>query len=1210
MIAMMSTNEPREEPSSPGGRTRLPLGRLWLAMAASLVLLAGLYALVLISLLNEHHEDLSAQRGARLSDIVAVGRGSLEPLLAELRAGRIDADEARQRAVAAVWNMRYQDGASRNYLFLLTHDGVLLVDPAHPELVGTSQWEMRTPSGDRPIRRIVTEARAHPGGTFVRYEVRRTGGSEPLEERVAFVADLPALGCVLGTGCFVADLRGHVRRNALMTGGMLAALFALGFVPLVLPLRELSRRNAALQREIVRHERTERSLRQAESRYRMVSARPGQVVYDTDAVSGVTVWFGDFEGVSGHTPEEYGDNCTRFFLEHIHPDERDDVAARWEAALAGEADWNAVYRLRRRQGDYVYVEDHAGFLRSEDGDLRIIGSVRNVDALVRAGEEARRSEAQYRALAENFPNGAVLLFDAELRFLLANGAGLTSVGFTDGGMIGRTPAEVFPPSVARTTEQRFRKALQGEEQVFEMTYAGRIFRLQALSVRGGRPGADAANEGMAVIQDVTANKLAEKALSESERRLSTLIMNMPGMVYRSAFHSDWTLEFVSPGCRALTGYAPESLLYNRATSWNALVHPEDRDGLKRAIASALSEERPYELSYRIETQAGERKWVWERGVGVSAGGGVPVIEGIILDVTDRRQAEEGLARSLAYETVLNSCATLLLSSAKQRDALERILTELREATDACRAYVFENFDDPQKGLCYRLAFEAVREGVPRLRDEEELHKLPYDQIVPRWREVFERGEFLQLTSREFTPEERGVLARYGIRSLLVLPLRIEGRWNGFIGFDDIRREREWSEAERLFLRTAADMVGAYMERRQAEQRLLQAHAELDQIFNSTGDGMALIGLDGTLQRINRTLSEMFGVDPTSILGRRCSEVIPAEGCGKDFCPLVALRAGVERTDHVFSQLDADGEQRHFRSVSTPFRDAHGALVGVVASIREITRRVRAQEESKERERQLIQADKLAALGTLVSGVAHEINNPNGIITLNAPTLRDIWRGARPILEERYEERGDFLLGEVEYSAVRNEADALFEQIVESARRIKRIVAELKGFARQDAAGHDQIVELNDVARAAVGLVANKIQKSTNRFEARWSASPVRVLGNFQRLEQVLVNALINACEALTDVEQAVRVEVGHSPDGRLAQVTVSDEGRGMSVEDIRHVFEPFFTTKRDSGGTGLGLSVSHGIIEEHGGRMFFHSEPRRGTVCTVQLPLLGEELTE
>ncbi|MGE4292360.1 MAG: PAS domain S-box protein [Desulfovibrio sp.] len=1187
---------------------RQPFNRLWVAVTASLALVACFYLLLFAFLADRQHAEQMEERSQGLRRVLSVAHGGVEPLLREVRNGRLDTDQGRTRVAELLWGMRYQEDGLSNYIFLLTDDGVLLVDPTQPEMVGTNLWDMRDDSGNRVIREMIRTARENPNGAFIRYLKRQPNSGQP-KSKMAFVLPLPEIDCLMGTGTYVADLEAKARKETLRTGLLVGVLFLLGFVPLVLPLREAARRNAALAREIAGHECTERSLRHAESRYRMISARPGQVVYDMDLGSGKTVWSGDAAGVSGHSLEEYGQGGDRFFAGEIHPDEQEEVLALWKEAVRLGREWNAVFRLRRKDEGYVYVEDHAGFLTAEAGGepVRMIGSLRNVDALVRAGEEVRRSEAKYRALAENFPNGAVLLFDDELRFLLADGAGLKSVGFADGGMIGRTPGEVFPPSVARAAERYFRKALRGEEHVFEMTYAGRIFRLHALPVRGGNSQRGVVAEGMAVIQDVTANKLAEKALSESERRLSTLIMNMPGMVYRSAFHSDWTLEFVSPGCRALTGYGPESLLYNRAKSWNALVHPDDRERLKREVARALAGERPFELSYRIVTQSGERKWVWERCVGISGEEGVPVIEGIILDVTDRKLAEEGLARSLAYETVLNSCATLLLSSARQQDALDQILSELRAATSACRAYVFENYSDADGKLCYRLSFESVLAGVSRLRDVPELRGARYDEIIPRWRNLFEQGEIIQSLFRDLPRIEQQELARYDIKSLLALPLRVEGRWSGFIGFDDTRNEREWSEAERLFLRTATDMIGAFMERRQAEQRLLQAHGELDQIFNSTGDGMALLGLDGTVQRLNRTMAEMFGLDPGAAQGGRCCEIIPDDRCQADACPLVQLRAGTERTGHVFCKPELDGSLRHFRSVSTPFRNVGGEVVGVVVSVREITQRVRAQEESKERERQLIQADKLAALGTLVSGVAHEINNPNGIITLNAPTLREIWRGVRPILEERFDERGDFLLGELEYSVIRDEADALFDQIVESARRIKRIVSELKGFARQDVAGRDQIVNINDVAQAAAGLVTNKIKKCTNRFEAVWSEKPVRVLGNFQRLEQVLVNALINACEALTDPEQAVILRVGASPDGKFAQITVTDEGRGMTPDDIRHVFEPFFTTKRDNGGTGLGLSVSHGIIEEHGGRMYFLSEPRKGTVCTVELPLLSGE---
>jgi len=1186
---------------------RSTASRLRLVVLSSLIGFGFLYALLFAYLVREQQQNLLEHRRQGLRHIVSVAHGALQPELRAFGSGRMGREEALSRIGEKLWQMRYQDRETRNYLFMITMDGVPLVNPAQPEQVGVNQWTRRSPDGEYPLQIMAQAVQEHPGGAFVSYMQYRPGQQDVPERKTSYVMALPGLDCYIGTGAYLPDLWDEARYDILHSGGLVALLFLAGMVPLGLLLRELTRRNRELQAEVGQRERIARSQRRMASRYRVMVSRPGQVVYDMDLSTGETLWFGDAEGFSGHSLEEYRRLGGRFFEANIHPEERTSNRSRWERAVREAREWYSVFRLQTAtKGKYVYVEDYAGFLHPEDGDeggVRMIGSLRNVDALVRAGEEVRRSEAKYRILAQNFPNGAVLLFDDELRFVLADGAGLRSVGVADGGMEGRTPAEVFPPSVARMTQRHFQRALEGEEHVFEMTYAGRIFKLHVLPVRGDH--AEGGAEGMVVIQDVTANKLAEKALSESERRLSTLIMNMPGMVYRSTFHSDWTLEFVSPGCRDITGYGPESLLYNRATSWHALVHDEDRKILKQEMAQALAQERPYELSYRIRTLEGDEKWVWERGVGVDGGEGVPVIEGIVLDVTDRKLAEEGLARSLAYETVLNSCATVLLSSAREQDALESILPELRSAVSACRAYVFENYVDPKDGLCCRQTFESVAPGVEPQMDNPDLQHVPYDQVVPRWREVLERGDLVGLV-RDMPESERTVLEAQNIRSVIVLPLRVEGRWSGFVGFDDTRQERIWKEAEQLFLRTATDMIGAYMERQQAEQRLLAAHGELDQIFNSTGDAMALIDLEGRVQRINRTMAEMFDLDPVQSLGRKCSEVMRDDRCSQGQCPLCGLEQGRERMDHVFQLPEAGGALRHFRSVGTPFRNVEGDVVGVVVTTREITQRVRAQEEAKERERQLIQTDKLAALGTLVSGVAHEINNPNGIITLNAPTLRDIWHAARPYLDDWYERKGDFALAGVEYSVVREEADGLYDQIVESARRIKRIVAELKGFARQDVSGLEELVDLNEVARAAQGLVANKIKKSTDRFSARYSRTPVRVQGNFQRLEQVLVNALINACEALTSTDQAVSMDVFITPDGKSARIRVMDEGRGMHPEEIGHIFEPFFTTKRDSGGTGLGLSVSHGIIEEHGGRMSFTSTPDQGTICTVELPLASD----
>ncbi|SKA90529.1 PAS domain S-box-containing protein [Paucidesulfovibrio gracilis DSM 16080] len=1182
-------------------KTRTASRRLWSVVTLSLLGVACLYVLLFAQLTRERQRSLLDHRRVGLKRIVSVAYGALQPEMQAFRSGRLSKDEALERIAEKLWSMRYPDGGHTNYLFLLTMDGVPLVNPANPEQVQVSQWHRRSPDGKFPVQIMVEAMRRKPDGAFVHYMQFRPGRRDVPENKVSYIMALPGLDCFLGTGAYMPDLWSEAWADNLRTGGLVLLLFSLAAAPLAVLLRDRHRRNRDLEEEIHRRERVARSQRSMASRYRMIVSRPGQVVYDMNLSTGETHWFGDSEGVSGHSLEEYRRLGGRFFESNIHPSERESIQARWNRAVKEAREWYAVFRLQTvTPGKYVYVEDHAGFLQPEEGSsggVRMIGSLRNVDPLVRAGEEVRRSEAKYRILAQNFPNGAVLLFDDALRFVLADGSDLRSVGVADGGMIGRTPAEVFPPSVARMTEKHFRRALQGEEHVFEMTYAGRIFKLHVLPVRG-EP-VEGGAEGMVVIQDVTSNKLAEKALSESERRLSTLIMNMPGMVYRSTFQSDWTLEFVSPGCRAITGYGSESLLYNRATSWSDLVHPEDREHLKQEMNLALAEGRPYELIYRINTAEGRERWVWERGVSVGNGEGVPVIEGIVLDVTDRKHAEEGLARSLAYETVLNSCATLLLSADRQKDALDGILPELRAAVSACRAYVFENFMDAEDGLCCRQTFEAVGPGVEPQLENPDLQHVPYEVVIPRWREVLERGELVGLV-RDMPENERIILESQSIKSVLVLPLRVGGEWSGFVGFDDTRTERTWTEAEQLFLRTATDMVGAYLERLHAEQRLLAAHGELDQIFNSTGDGMALLSLEGTVLRVNRTMGRMFGIDPESVTGQPCSLVMHDDQCGGEHCPLGLLQEGMERSDHVFQRPDPGGGVRHFRSVTTPFRNVEGEAVGVVVSTREITERVRAQEAAKERERQLVQADKLAALGTLVSGVAHEINNPNGIITLNAPTLRDIWKDVRTRLDEYYDRNGEFLLAGMEYSLLRDEVDGLYEQIVESARRIKRIVSELKDFARQESPDRTAIVDMNEVAEAARGLVDNKIRKSTHRFTALSSPEPALVEGNFQRLEQVLVNALINACEALTSPEQAVTMEV--QVRGNSVVVTVSDEGKGMASDEIGHVFEPFFTTKRDSGGTGLGLSVSHGIIDEHGGRMEFSSEEEQGTVCVVELP--------
>jgi polar amino acid transport system substrate-binding protein len=270
--------------------------------------------------------------------------------------------------------------------------------------------------------------------------------------------------------------------------------------------------------------------------------------------------------------------------------------------------------------------------------------------------------------------------------------------------------------------------------------------------------------------------------------------------------------------------------------------------------------------------------------------------------------------------------------------------------------------------------------------------------------------------------------------------------------------------------------------------------------------------------------------------------------------------------------------------------------------REVVERKRALDELKLHQDKLIQADKMSSLGILVAGVAHEINNPNGLILLNMPILREVYRDAEEVLEARYREQGDFTLGGLPYSRMKNEVPCLLEEMQEGANRIKRIVEELKDFARQDTSAAIEAVDFNAVVQAAVRLVDSSIRSATTRFEASYSSHLPVIQGNAQRIEQVVVNLILNACQALPDQDRRISLTTFFDQDTAAVGLRLTDEGTGIAAEHIPRLADPFFTTKRESGGTGLGLSVSATIVKEHDGSLGFDSAPGKGTTVTLTIP--------
>ena len=277
--------------------------------------------------------------------------------------------------------------------------------------------------------------------------------------------------------------------------------------------------------------------------------------------------------------------------------------------------------------------------------------------------------------------------------------------------------------------------------------------------------------------------------------------------------------------------------------------------------------------------------------------------------------------------------------------------------------------------------------------------------------------------------------------------------------------------------------------------------------------------------------------------------------------------------------------------------------------REVAERKHAEEELRLNQQQLVQADKLAALGVLVSGVAHEINNPTGLILLDVPILKRAHSDTERILEEYYAAHGDFTIGGILYTEMRDEIPRILDEMQDGAKRIKRIVNDLKDFARRDDVADKGPIDLNSVVRTALRLVEPTIRKATNRLAVDYAEEIPPVLGNSQRIEQVVVNLILNACQALPDADRGISISTRFNRTTASAILVVRDEGVGIAPENLSRLTDPFFTTKRESGGTGLGLSVSDGIIKEHGGHLYFESVPGAGTTVTMAIPVATEELT-
>ncbi len=358
-------------------------------------------------------------------------------------------------------------------------------------------------------------------------------------------------------------------------------------------------------------------------------------------------------------------------------------------------------------------------------------------------------------------------------------------------------------------------------------------------------------------------------------------------------------------------------------------------------------------------------------------------------------------------------------------------------------------------------------------------------------------------------------------------------------------------------------------RRAAFERVRRGKEQWEATFDAISEGIALVGAHGIIRRSNTAFAELVRRPVTAVVGAHLCEAL----FGEHRALADLLRAAAQGGHPAPVVRRSDPLDRVLRVAATPVAGAVDDA-SVVVVVGDIT-------EQQALEAQLIQSEKMAAVGTLVSGIAHELNNPLTSIA--------------GLSEFLLEQAGPGTAGREHLQVINEQAD-----------RAGHIVRDLLTFARKGPAVRAS-VDLGDVVRRTLALMAYELKRSGVTAEIEVAPGLPPVVGDQHQLQQVALNLLGNAVHAVGDLPagQPRRVAIGLQPEHQRVVLRVTDTGPGIGDDVRAQMFSPFFTTKAPGEGTGLGLFVSYGIAEAHGGTLTAESRPGQGATFVLSLPAAG-----
>ncbi|MGV8057471.1 MAG: ATP-binding protein [Smithellaceae bacterium] len=406
------------------------------------------------------------------------------------------------------------------------------------------------------------------------------------------------------------------------------------------------------------------------------------------------------------------------------------------------------------------------------------------------------------------------------------------------------------------------------------------------------------------------------------------------------------------------------------------------------------------------------------------------------------------------------------------------------------------------------------------------------------------------------------------------------------------------------------LLAELMERHRTQQALKETTDHLSLILESLPivSYTRKAGGDCEITFVSNTIEEITGYTARCFLEEKdfWKNHIHPDDCQRVVAELQADRPrDTHRVGYRFRVMDDSYRwfSDYWRIIPLPA----GLSTYIVGAWQDVTEDKKVRQEGELRLQQMMQTHKLTALGEVVTGVAHEINNPISFIAYNVPVLEEIWNMVEEILSDCGMSHPLWQKKNISQQEVCKNMREIIQAFTIGVNRVNRVIKSLKEFSRFDEATKKKSVSIQEVIDGALIIVGAQVRRTVSRIDQEIAENIPPINGHFQKIEQVIANLLINAHQAIPDGQKGrIIIRARYLEPLKAVVLEIEDNGKGIEKETMDHIFNPFFTTRRDRDGTGLGLSISYGLVKEHHGIIGVLSRPGIGSRFSIFLPVDGE----